>query len=168
MAWKIPMPNGKTHALSTLITAGTLGAGLYLIAGTPLATAAVAFGGCLAGLLINPDLDIRHSTESRRLVRQTAGPVFGAAWAGLWWPYSHFVIPSHRHPLSHLPLVGTAIRLIYLLIIYVMIWGLLRLAFPLPFAPHLPLTTALWWWAAGGLALSDTLHTLMDLFWPFK
>ncbi len=162
------MPNGKTHALSTLLTAGALGAGMYFLAGQPFTTAVVAAGGCLAGLLINPDLDIRHSTESRRLVRQTAGPVLGAFWAGLWWPYSHLLIPSHRHPLSHLPLVGTAIRLIYLLIMYFLIWGLFRLAFPLPLFPQLPLTSGQYWWGIGGLALADMLHTMMDLFWPFK
>jgi uncharacterized metal-binding protein len=160
------MPNGKTHALATTLVAGTIGPALCLFAGQPLAQAAAFTAGCLAGLIVNPDLDVRRPTFSHWVVRRNAGQIAAWLWSLVWWPYAHLVVPTHRHPLSHLPLLGTAIRVMYLVIGLALAWWALRLLLPLP--PLIfPTGSPAFWWGLGALALVDTLHTLMDLWWPF-
>lgn len=64
-------------------------------------TLCVASGFLLGGLMLGPDLDI-HSRQYRR-------------WGGLrwlWLPYRKYV--RHRSFLSHGPLIGTTVRLLYL------------------------------------------------------
>ncbi len=156
------MSDGKTHAIATIVAAGGVGSALFFLSGEPLSIAAAFAGGCLAGLIMTPDLDVRHSTESQRLVRNTGGCLTGMLWSWFWWPYSHLLIPSHRHPLSHLPLLGTAVRLGYAAALPAVIWWTLSQFMQLP-ALTLPSLAPVWLWAIGGLAVSDTLHTIMDV-----
>ncbi len=156
------MSDGKTHAIATGLAAGAVGSSLYFLGGEPLNIAAAFTTGCLLGLVITPDLDMRHPTESQHLVRKTGGCLAGLVWTWFWWPYAHLLIPSHRHPLSHLPLIGTALRLGYAIALPAMLWWALGRFTQLP-ALTLPSLTPLGLWALGGLALSDTLHTFMDV-----
>ncbi len=162
------MPSGKVHAIATaIIASGSLPA-MLLLSQEP-ANLSIAFtAGCAAGLILSPDLDIRHTTESQYLVRKTGGCVAGALWTGLWWPYAHLLIPRHRHPLSHLPILGTAIRVVYLAGVPLILWWLLHLAIPEIPLPTLPQISLPIWWSLGGLALVDALHTILDITWPFK
>ena len=77
---------------------------------------ALAFAaGCAVGLVVTPDLDVRQrSTHSETIMRHSGGCLGGVLWSLLWLPYA-YLIPRHRRPLSHWPVIGTALRLLYLL-----------------------------------------------------
>ena len=155
------MPTGKTHAIVTAISAG-IAAPLLYTAGQPAAAALAFVGGCMLGIIVTPDLDSRYrDTHSETIVRRSAGRLVGMLWDMLWLPYAQ-LIPRHRHPLSHWPILGTVLRLIYLLAAPLLIWWLLGQGFALP--ALWPLPTAAWW-ALGGLAFVDSLHAFMD--WVF-
>ncbi len=158
------MPDGKIHTITTTVAAGALGAGMAM-GKQPLPVALAVTLGCAAGLLLTPDLDIRHSTASQRLVRKSGGCLIGAAWAAFWWPYAHLLIPRHRHPLSHLPLLGTTIRVAYLIAVPAVLWWMVGNFVTLP-SLKLPQVGPLVWWGLLGLIISDMLHTLMD--WMIK
>jgi uncharacterized metal-binding protein len=155
------MPDGKTHALATVIAAGAVSPWIHLIYAQPVATAVAFSAGCLAGLVINPDLDVPSGSRAYIIMRRTSGTLVGKLWQLFWYPYARWLIPHHRHPLSHWPLLGTAIRLAYLLVVPSLIWWVVGQFVALPPLPRLTLTLHLQW-ALAGLAFADTLHTLMD------
>jgi uncharacterized metal-binding protein len=162
------MPDGKTHAIATTVAAGALAPTLVLVFGQPWQPAVAFAAGCLVGLIVTPDLDVRHATRAATIVRRTArgwvGRLLGQAWIWFWRPYA-LLIPHHRHPLSHLPILGTALRLLYLLAAPTLVWLLVSLVLPLPPLAR-PYIGPLTWWGVAGLATVDALHTLMDRFWP--
>ncbi len=161
------MPNGRVHAIATTVAAGVLGPAAYFAGHQPAGIATALALGCAAGLLITPDLDIRHDTESQYLVRKAGGCLVGAVWDWFWWPYSHWLIPRHRHPLSHMPLLGTALRVFYFGGLPLLIWWLLHAAIPADIpSPVIPQVTLTLWWALAGLAIADTLHTSLDTVYP--
>lgn len=157
------MPSGLIHSRATLLCSVAAGALVYFH--QDLAPAILLLPvGCLAGLLITPDLDVRTSPTAAhynmnrfsRAVSRGQGPrgCLFKPWYLLWWPYSHLV-PHHRHWLSHGFIIGTAVRLLYLsvftgLILLVKYW----------------IVSPFFWWFAAGLLMSDTLHELMDFTWP--
>ncbi|MFZ9621403.1 MAG: metal-binding protein [Prochlorococcaceae cyanobacterium] len=97
------MASGQSHDRATWALALPFGALWWPWLG--LAGAAIAAVSFLAGgLLLSPDLDTR-SNATRRW-----GPL-----RLLWWPYRRGL--SHRSLLSHTPLIGTAGRLLYLLLL---------------------------------------------------
>lgn len=151
------MPDGTTHAKSTLALAAVGGFVTYRL-GHPLPEVLAFTGGALAGLLLTPDLDVDIGSISHTIVRRSGGCVAETLWTLFWRPYS-LLIP-HRSMISHLPVVGTAVRLIYILIVPAVIWWLSSAFSPHP--PGQPVFPAWGWWAVGGLMLSDTLHFLMD------
>jgi uncharacterized metal-binding protein len=118
--------------------------------------AALAFaGGCLAGVLITPDLDVDEPTRSHYVVGKTFGLLPFVIWRLLWLPYGKLI--GHRAFISHFPIVGTSVRLLYLAAAWMILRALFGLAAPL--AP---------WWlphAVTGLLVSDTLHWLADVSW---
>jgi uncharacterized metal-binding protein len=137
---------------------------IYLLTGQPVTTALAFAGGCMLGLVVTPDLDVRQrDTHAGTIMRHSAGGCLGGLWRLLWLPYA-LLIPKHRHPLSHWPILGTALRLVYLLVVPVLIWWVIGHFLPMPDLPRLTLTP-LAVWAIGGLGLVDTLHALMD--WIF-
>jgi uncharacterized metal-binding protein len=177
------MSKGIVHARATLALAAAGGLFAYT-QGQPLPQVLALAGGTLSGLLLTPDLDVDDGCISNEIVRNVLGRRAERAWALFWRPYG-LMLP-HRSRLSHLPVLGTAIRLIYLAILPALIWWLTNAAlaagvltngllanglfaagiFSSAMAtvaaltqPALPAWTA---WAVGGLALADTLHYLMD------
>ena len=183
------MPDGKTHAAATVLAAGIAGPVAYFIAGATWETSLALSVGTMAGLLLSPDLDVRIGSRSFWLVRHSFGPLVGFFWQWFWQPYAR-LIPRHRHPLSHSPVIGTALRLLYLFLVFGGLYWALRefwiyiatiisgagflmvdqLGRALPPPPSLAdlLTWSLFWWAAAGLAIADALHTLMDYTWPWQ
>ncbi len=164
------MPNGNIHALSSALLGGVGCSLLALSFGQPGPVAAAFAGGCLAGIIINPDLDVRTGSHAFEVVRDTGGKLLGSplskAWRWFWWLYAR-MIPRHRHPLSHWPILGTVIRLGYLIFLPALIWWLLGFFVTLPRLPSLRINPLVGWGVLG-LALSDTLHALMDWFWPWQ
>lgn len=96
------MPSGRTHDRITLWS-------LPLVAGLSLSltrqswlTLMVCSGFLFGGLMLGPDLDI-HSVHYKR-------------WGWLRWiwiPYRGSL--RHRSPISHGPVTGTVVRVVYLL-----------------------------------------------------
>jgi uncharacterized metal-binding protein len=159
------MPSGKTHAAATVIAAGIASPAIAMVARQP-ATSALAFAtGCLVGLVVTPDLDVRHwDTHSETIVRRSGGCFVGAMWNLIWIPYA-YLIPRHRHPLSHWPILGTLLRLLYLAALPGLCWWILNWIVPLPeWTSSFPIGPLVWW-ALAGLLLVDTLHAVMD--WIF-
>jgi len=154
------MSTGRIHALATVITAGASGPLLYSLGHTSLPAAASFVGGCMLGLVITPDMDIRRPTHAEDVVRSTLGRLLAWLWYVLWWPYSHF-IPRHRHPLSHFPVLGTLVRVLYLGLLMGLAWFILGFFMALPPFSFPPVGSGLWW-ALAGLCLEDCLHALMD------
>ena len=140
------MASGKEH-----FQAATRAAWRVTIAGVAVAplypeTILMAVGAHLARY-VTPDLDMPQVTlEEGRILRYSR--VLGELYIVYWMPYARHI--SHRHWLSHLPGVGTAIRMIYAL------WWL---AFYVP---------PLWWlplWV--GWTAVDATH-LMEDEWKLK
>lgn len=97
------MPSGRTHDRITLWTLPLVG-GLTLWISHDSALTLIICGGFLfGGLMFGPDLDI-HSVHFKRW-----------GWfRWIWLPYRGSM--RHRSPLSHSPITGTALRIVYLLL----------------------------------------------------
>jgi uncharacterized metal-binding protein len=152
--------------MSTVLAGGIAAPVLYSV-GHVSAGGTLAFTlGCLAGLVITPDLDIQRFTYAQQVVRRSGGRLgrlLAGLWYALWWPYAH-LIPYHRHPLSHLPVLGTLLRVLYLaLILAGMYWaaGLLVALPPLSILWAVMSPQAGWW--LGGLMAMDALHAFLDI-----
>jgi uncharacterized metal-binding protein len=106
------MPSGKIHSALTLATVtGVLAP--YLIVqfdGNPWLYGA----GCVAGLLVSPDMDVDKGNISDQLIRKVSRPAQWL-WRLFWTPYS-LLIP-HRHFISHFPIFGTLVRIGYIFMI---------------------------------------------------
>jgi uncharacterized metal-binding protein len=147
------LPRGTTHSRATVALAFTSSVLTYYFGHGPAEIIAVT-GGVLTGLVLTPDLDVDIGCVSKNIVRQSAGRVPAALWALFWLPYGRMM--PHRSHLSHLPLVGTTIRLLYIAILPALLFWFTDGPFNRPEIP-------IWgWWAFGGLVLADTLHYLMD------
>ncbi len=163
------MPDGKTHSLTTVITTGIVAPLQVIVMGASFMDATFVAAGCLLGLVMGPDLDVRTGSHSFSIVRKSGGSFLGWFWRVFWYPYAR-LIPRHRHPLSHWPILGTALRLVYLMVVLGVVYYLARQVSIL-FTPYSlpildwPIYWPYFWQVAGGLALVDTLHTLMD--WIF-
>ncbi|MEM8808902.1 MAG: metal-binding protein [Cyanobacteria bacterium P01_G01_bin.38] len=94
------MPSGRTHDRITLWGIPLiLTAAFYITLDIPL-TVIVCIGFLIGGFMMGPDLDI-HSVQYRRW-----GPL---RW--IWLPYQRAL--KHRSRLSHGPIIGTVIRVLY-------------------------------------------------------
>lgn len=96
------MPSGRTHDRITLWSLPAVVATVLLATHNSTLTLVTAGGYLFGGLMFGPDLDI-HSVQFKR-------------WGWLRWiwiPYRGSL--KHRSPLSHSPITGTALRILYLL-----------------------------------------------------
>lgn len=152
------MSTGEEHAKASVAAALALVPLVGLPYG-PLAAAAAA-GGSLLGIALSPDLDQEGlSAFENKLVKYTLG--LGFLWVMVWYPYARFI--PHRGWMSHAPVVGTLIRVVYLGSILGLglgisgLWGGdLR---PVQDALGPPLG-----WLLFGLSVSDIIHWAMDGF----
>jgi uncharacterized metal-binding protein len=147
------MSDGKTHAAITVGASIVVAGALWQTGFTPeeirLATA-----GCLTGLVLTPDLDVDHGPFGNQLVKRYFGEIAGRIWKSFWLPYA-WVFP-HRSNGSHIPVIGTLGRVLYLYAMYFCI------CVDLGAAPWVPdVRTALY--LVSGLVVSDTLHYITDL-----
>ncbi len=148
------MPSGTTHAIITTLAAASL-AGLGYASKQPQAATIAIAGGCLAGLILTPDLDLNEDTYSYHLVKKETGPIFARLWSLAWFPYSRLI--RHRSWISHFPIFSTLIRVGYLAGIAWLILLLFGKPWPWSEAPAwLP-------WMVVGLMVSDTLHWTADV-----
>ena len=131
------MASGKAHRRTTIILSVPLGISIGVWT-TDIFAGLCCFSGCIFGLWIHPDLDIDKYAR---------------------WPWRAYARAMwHRHIWSHLPLLGTALRLAYLLTI-----PSLMLNMFIDISPYM-LWFIRWYgmWFFIGLAMSDSAHWLMD------
>lgn len=143
------MSSGRAHSVASLVLAVPTFAGvLWWTQDVTLASAAAL--GCAAGVLLSPDLDQQGISHGEwTLIRRTLG--LGFLWLAFWHPYATLI--QHRSWASHAPIVGTLLRVTYLLAIpWALGLGMLLDASSL---------TALCW-GIMGLTVSDCAHWLMD------
>ena len=95
------MPSGRTHDKITLWCLPPVVGITFVITDSPALTVTTALSFLVGGFMLGPDLDI-HSIQYRRW-----GPL---RW--MWLPYQKAL--KHRSRLSHGPVIGTALRVIYL------------------------------------------------------
>lgn len=94
------MSSGRTHDLVTWLCLPWVGVVAYGVLQNGWLTLLLAGGFLMGGLMFGPDLDI-HSVQFKR---------WGyLRW--LWQPYQ--VVLEHRSWLSHGPVIGTTLRLLY-------------------------------------------------------
>jgi uncharacterized metal-binding protein len=154
------MPNGRVHSAATVILA-TVEFAAILAAFDPDPNQLWAIpAGCMAGILLSPDLDVDGGNISVSHVRGL-GKIPAFLWRVFWFPYA-LAIP-HRSILSHGFIIGTALRLLYLSFFLTTTLLLLKQA-GLDFTGWaLDVVGSPWFWhGVLGLATSDVLHTIMD------
>ncbi|MEO0405755.1 MAG: metal-binding protein [Cyanobacteria bacterium P01_A01_bin.135] len=98
------MPSGRTHDRITLWSLPVVVFVSLLLTGSSALTLSVLGGFLFGGLMLGPDLDTR-SIHFRR-------------WGWLRWiwvPYRNSI--AHRSPLSHGPIIGTTLRVLYVLVL---------------------------------------------------
>ena len=135
------MPNENVHARACVVTAGVIvGYGVHWQ--IPAAITVAAAAGSLTGIALTPDLDLVNSLSG--------SGVLGKIWSAFWWPYRKLI--PHRSRISHLPFIGTSIRLAYLL------W--LPFLFALYYDVQIP---AIVWAFFAGLSMADLGHALLDI-----
>ena len=108
--------------------------------------------GILVGLLLSPDMDQAeiHFVVPMQAFQFLFGSLLGTLWGLYWWPYGRLI--AHRSWISHMPIVGTTLRLVYLAPVWFPIW--LMLGSPKPEWLIL---------CFSGLCVSDALHWLLDV-----
>ena len=142
------MPSQKVHDVSCLAVAGLFAAGGLVGGRRSLCMAA----GAALGTLVHPDWDY---AEIRGVVADL-GP-----FKYLVKPYG-LAIP-HRSILSHGPIIGTAGRLVYILVpLWLLAQACLAMGYCFTNWISRLVATESFWWVVLGLAIVDTLHTVMD------
>lgn len=105
------MPSGRIHTSASILAAGI---GVALINGLTKTPTGLAIGyltGCLAGLVITPDLDMINQTVAHRNIRHFFRSI-AALWRLIWLPYA--ILIPHRSVFITFPLGFNDRRLIYL------------------------------------------------------
>lgn len=165
------MASGAVHNTVSVMAAGCVMVAAP-VSGVPFGAAALGAAGCLLGMFLTPDLDQEGYNKVENTLRKSRNPfvsMLGNLYIIFWYPYA-IVIP-HRSPLSHMPIVGTSLRLLYMLIGMTIFLGVAGVAIP---AAHAAVPQMWAWFSSSfeqmfplylGLALSDTLHWFFDLGW---
>jgi uncharacterized metal-binding protein len=103
------MASGKNHDRSILLTTPVMLAAV-VASGHPQVGLIATSSYYLGGMYLSPDLDLISRPYKR----------WGfLRW--LWLPYQR-LIPRHRHWLSHGPVIGSAVRLVYLAALVSPLW----------------------------------------------
>lgn len=155
------MPSGSVHTATSVILSVPIGLSVGNMAGDVAGLGAAL--GCLAGVFVNPDLDVNGLTSSEwKLIKFSI--VLGMLWTLAWLPYA-FIL-KHRSFLSHSIILSTAIRIGYMwLVLLAGAWLFgrvlgVRISINVP---PMPMSVQSFLWGAfGGLCASDAAHIIMD------
>ena len=171
------MANGKTHFICGVITIPIVAVVASPLLAINIPLYSCIMGGSIVGLFITPDKDLEQAIYPDYILsvmlttflqkgkfKRRMQNVIVKGIEGLWALYS---IPfSHRHMLSHFPVIGSIIRLIYLYcIIGIFIFGFAGIPFLYLFAKEF--LTIYWVEVAFfilGLGTQDFTHALLDKF----
>ena len=150
------MSSGVRHAQASVVISFPTGIGQAILHGPALGF--TCWLGCLSGIVLSPDLDVDGRTHSESVIYQLPlGCLIGTIFTVFWYPYAR--IFKHRSVWSHLPILGTLIRVLYLFI--PLIIASLLFGFWPGLVDRLFMNPLFWSWCAG-LAVSDALHWVMD------
>jgi len=105
------MASGRTHAIITKSLAVGSGVAVF-VATADINTALLVAMGCFIGLYVEPDLDIATRTYSEKQLLKLWKPL-GVLWITIWTPYGQTI--THRSIWSHMPILGTFLRVLYLM-----------------------------------------------------
>ena len=144
------MPNYRTHSFANLfLILPPISLALYHFL-TPSEENILTFIGCFtyATLFMSPDVDLAHKNKLFSLKGLLTLP---------FRPYALFF--SHRG-ISHLPVIGTLTRLLYLFFLFFLIYILLYKEIPALYIT----SNALFIWGFGGACLADIAHECLDFF----
>jgi uncharacterized metal-binding protein len=149
------LASGDTHdKLGMTVAAGLAGLALFFDLASLLP---IGLGCGLGTLFFSPDLDCPSKPYKRWSLARV-----------IWIPYQRLV--KHRSPISHSPIIGTAGRIVYLVVVVGLLY-LLAVAIGLTGLPQfsraglLELSGRLlvWWWAIAGFILGLELAALLHL-----
>ena len=154
------MASGRAHSIASLAVGGVTAVVYYGFAGDAPVAGWCAAGG-LSAVLLSPDLDHPSGYIGLAILRRLPlGKAWEFIWRTYWTPYRWLVGTftrrtygagdSHRSFLSHLPGIGTALRLAWLL------W--IPLVFGWVSLPELCGA----WPALATLLACDVMHSVMD------
>jgi uncharacterized metal-binding protein len=116
--------------------------------------------GVLATLAVNPDLDLLESSFKSKVRKK----FLLLPWWILWIPYSTAI--PHRSPLSHAPLLGTFLRVVYLVFAFSLVLAVLviaNLVTPETIFESSSFPRWFFLWFIAGMTVSDTVHWLLDV-----
>lgn len=153
------MATGEVHAQVSLAAAAVLIPVTLVLTWDSYAVVSIA-AGCLYGIIVSPDADVIGVTIGEKLMlKYTLG--IGYVWLAIWSPYAK-LCPKHRHVISHIPIISTLLRFLYL-------WGVFALITP---ALNQELVAWMYSWLfvapemliffVVGTTVSDTLHWFWD------
>lgn len=121
--------------------------------------------GALAGIFVSPDCDVDSKFIAYKYIRQRLGKLAETAWNFLWYYYRKSI--KHGSELSHVPIVGTTGRLLYLYCFGIVLpYVILCQVLPLDFWYELD------WWSKHilvywkiwiGLMGADLIHWALDI-----
>lgn len=106
------MSSGQKHSGITIGLSGGIAAGAissYFLQPLDILVMSIC---CLVGIVLTPDKDLDAGAIDNMYIRNKLGGFVGWLWWVLWTPYRTSI--KHRSFWSHTPVIGTAIRLSYL------------------------------------------------------
>lgn len=146
------MPSGKTHAAMTVSATAGITVSMALAGFSPQDIQNATMG-CMAGIIVSPDLDVDGGFLGHYIVRRYLGEIAGRIWRAFWMPYA-WIMP-HRSDASHAPLISTFVRVLYMYVMYFCFCVTFSIQ---PWVPDV--RTA--FYLISGLVVSDTLHYIAD------
>lgn len=159
------MAAGFEHDNASIALSPVIGTAVFAMTGDILLGCAAAMG-CYSGIYLSPDLDLIQITRSERLAMNHY-KITGFLFYLYWLPYG-YAIP-HRHPLSHWPVLGTCLRVLYGLMGLFVAAAVLDLLVPGVETAVFRATGSLHFGAwMVGLMVADTAHWIMDVRWPWE
>lgn len=143
------MPGHKQHETIAFIAAAGLGTAVGYSSGISYGLA-LGSGIVIHGLLLSNDLDVRSKPYRRWGVLRF-----------IWWPYKRLI--PHRHWLSHAPIVGTSLRILYMvLLLYIVSSPLHRFGFLFNMSGAFDTSIQYFFTFFIGCVVEGTLHSLAD------
>lgn len=137
------MPSGRVHSLATLVGMTAVPTAMYAAGFQPAEMVACAVGFAIT-LKVNPDLDLATRFPKKQPAKWL--------WWAIWFPYAKLF--GHRSFWSHAPIIGTALRVAYVLIYVTILAEILGVDI---------YGSQSLYWILYGMALSDVAHGLLDV-----
>lgn len=125
--------------------------------------------GALGGMLIDPDLSDQHNITTHTEQRMwRISPLLGYLFQVYWYPLS--ILINHRAWISHLPVIGTTMRIVYMFgppLAYILVYWYGYSFDPVGWVMHLWVNRANYHalgWMYLFWAYQDFLHLKLDGF----